>query len=78
VLGGLDTAIAIAAEMAGLTNYDTQIFPKEIPLIERLLTSGMQEARAALLPEFMQRLNPPMLLDRPMVYTLFPLELEWK
>lgn len=78
VLGGLDTAIAIAAEMAGLTNYDTQIFPKEIPLIERLLNSGMQEARSALLPEFMQRLSPPMLLDRPMVYTLFPLELEWK
>lgn len=78
VLGGLDTAIAIAAEMAGLTAYDTQIFPKEIPLLERLLTSGAQEVRAALLPEFMQRVQPPMLLDRPMVYTLFPLELEWK
>jgi protease-4 len=78
VLGGLDTAIAIAAEMAGLTGYDTQIFPKEVPLIERLLTSGMQEIRTALLPEFMQRMSPPMLLDRPMAYTLFPLELEWK
>ena len=78
VLGGLDTAIAIAADMAGLSAYDTDLFPKEVPFLEKLLTSGLQEARAALLPEFMNRMQPPMLLERPMAYTLFPLELEWK
>jgi protease-4 len=78
VLGGLDTAIAIAAEMAGLTAYDTALFPKEVPFLEKLLTSGLQETRVALLPEFMQRVQPPMLLERPMAYTVFPLELEWK
>lgn len=78
VLGGLDTAIAIAADMAGLTAYETTLFPKEVPFLEKLLTSGMQEARSALLPDFMQRVQPPMLLERPMAYTVFPLELEWK
>lgn len=78
VLGGLHTAIAIAADMAGLTAYETTLFPKEVPFLEKLLTSGLQEARSALLPEFMQRMQPPMLLERPMAYTVFPLELEWK
>lgn len=78
VLGGLDTALAIAAEMAGITTYETEIYPKEIPFIERLISGGAKEIKSVLLPEFMQRKQPPMVLERPMAYTLFPLELEWK
>ncbi len=77
VLGGLDAALKLAAEAAGLTNYDTEIFPKAVPFVERLLSSSAKEVRMAFVPEFLQRVNTPKLQNRPMAYTFFPLEIEW-
>lgn len=78
VLGDLDTALALAAEAAGLEHYDTEIFPKQIPYFEQLLAGASNEAAKLFLPEFLQRVKMPDISERPQAYTLFPFELEWK
>lgn len=78
VLGDLDTAIALAAEAAGLEHYDTELFPKQIPFIEQLLSGASNEVAKLFLPDFLKRVRLPDLSARPQAYTLFPFELEWK
>lgn len=46
VLGGMDTAMNIAAEKAGLEAYDVVTFPKQKDLYELLMGSAQTKARA--------------------------------
>jgi protease-4 len=78
VLGGLDDAVAIAAEKAGLSSYGTAHYPKAVPFLDRLMAGSMGANMQALIPDVLRAAaQAPELPSRPEPLFLFTQTVEW-
>jgi protease IV len=78
VLGGLDKAVAIAAEKAGLASYEVTHYPKAVPFWDRLMAGSMGANLQALMPDvFRVVAQAPNLSSRPEPLFLFTQTVEW-
>lgn len=78
VLGGLDDAIAIAAEKAGLASYAVSHYPKPTPFFDRIMAGSTGASLRALLPEtFRVAAAVPGVPTRPEPLFLFTQTVEW-
>lgn len=80
VLGNLDTALAIAAEQAGLAEFKVEEFPKQKDFLQALLSSTQTRVQAWMTPSWMQQdatkpLRDAFLLRKQEVLTLFPYQI---
>lgn len=78
VLGGLDDAVAIAAEKAGLATFEVAHYPKPVPFVERIMAGSADASLRLLLPEaFRSAVAVPGLPSRPEPLYLFTQTVEW-
>lgn len=79
VLGGLDDAVAIAAEKAGLGSYDVVHFPKPVPFLDKLMAGSATAKVLAFLPESLRTpaIAATATSTRPEFLYLFTQTIEW-